>query len=374
MIVRIGSMVWKEVLQLWRYKLLLAFVLLFPALNMLGVAEAVSSDITDIPSAVYDQDRSPASRRLLDMLRSTRLFAPDWAVDSPEGLQQLLEEGTVKVGLVIPPGFGADLAAGQGATVQALQDGSETLTALLSEAYLEAAAFVYSRRFDRGAGLSVSVAEMALVEPRSRIWFNEELRKENFNLPAEMATAVAWLATLLPAVAIVRARERGTLEQLYVTPLRSGELLLGKGFLAAGITFVGFLEALGIITLHLQVPLRGALGLLLALGLFYIVVEMGWGLVISAVSRTQGQAFIAVFFWLMLESILSGQLLPVENMPATVQAFARLMPSTHFTAIVRGIMLRGATLVDLWPSVLALAGVGAVLYLLASARLRRGLG
>jgi hypothetical protein len=177
MLVRVGTMIWKEALQLWRYKLLLAFVLLFPALNMLGVAEAVSTDIMDIPSAVYDQDRSPASRRLLDMLRGSRLFAPDWTVDSPGELQRLLEEGTVKVGLVIPPGFGADLAAGRGATVQALQDGSETLTALLAEAYLEAASFVYSRRFDGGAALSVSTAEMALVEPRSRIWFNEELRK-----------------------------------------------------------------------------------------------------------------------------------------------------------------------------------------------------
>jgi ABC-2 type transport system permease protein len=174
-------------------------------------------------------------------------------------------------------------------------------------------------------------------------------------------------------VAIVRERERGTLEQLYVTPLRSTELLAGKGILAAAITFVGFLEALAITTLYLRVPLRGSVAVLLGLAAFFIVVEMGLGLVISAVARTQGQAFIAAFFWLMLESVLSGQILPVESMPHAVQAFARLLPGTHFTAIVRGVMLRGNGLADLWPSVLAMGAVGVALYALASARLRRRL-
>jgi ABC-2 type transport system permease protein len=372
--IRIWNMVWKEGLQFWRYKLLLLFILVFPAVNLLGAAEAVSTQIAHIPTAVCDQDHSASSRRLVSALRGSRLFDPDVYVADQTELEELLEKGTVKVGLVIPPDFAADLTSGRGTTVQALQDGTETLTTLLAGSYLEAASFTYSRRMAGGtAGMALPAAEIALVDARSRVWFNEDLRKENFQLPAELSTAVAWMAILLPAVTIVREREQGTLEQLFVTPLRSLELILGKGILAAVITFLGFLEGLAIATLYLEVPLQGSLALLSILAAFYILVEMGCGLVISAVARTQGQAFLAAMFWIILESILSGQVLPVENMPSAVQFAARLLPNTHFAVIVRGIMLRGSTLADLWPQITALAVLGVGLYLLATTRLRKRL-
>jgi ABC-2 type transport system permease protein len=272
------------------------------------------------------------------------------------------------VGLVIPPEFGADLTAGRGATVLVLQDGTETLTALLAGAFLEGTAHVYGQRL-----LQAETGTLAFAEARARVWFNEDLRKEDFNVPAEMAAVVALLATFLPAVAIVRERESGTLEHLFVAPVRSIELILGKGALAALIAYLGFLEALAIATLQLGVPLRGSLLLLLFLAAFYVFVELGWGLVISAVARTQAQAFLAAFFWMMLESVLSGQVLPVENMPAAVQALARLMPNTHFTVIVRSIMLKSSTLADLWPQVTALGLLGVALYALAAGRLRKRL-
>jgi len=139
------------------------------------------------------------------------------------------------------------------------------------------------------------------------------------------------------------------------------------------IAFIGFLEALALITLYLGVPFRGSLALLMALTVFYIFVEMGWGLFVSAAVRTQGQALLAAFFWLMLESVLSGQILPVENMPAIVRMVAQLAPNTHFTVIVRHIMLRGSGLADLWPQVAALVGLGIVLYAFAAVRLRKRL-
>jgi ABC-2 type transport system permease protein len=368
MLDRIWNMIWKEVIQFWRYKLLLLFILAFPALNMLGAAEAVSAQIMHIPTAIYDRDKSSASRQLVEMLRSSRLFDPAHYVSSRSELEMLLEQGTVKVGLVIPPDFRAGLVGGRGATVQVLQDGSETMTALLAGAYLEGASCVYGQRL-----MGVELGALVSVDPRSRIWFNEEMRKENFQLPAEMAAAVAMLSMLLPAVAIVREREGGTLEQLFVTPMRSIELILSKGVVAAAIAFIGFLEALALITLYLGVPFRGSLVLLMTLTVFYIFVEMGWGLFVSAVVRTQGQALLAAFFWLMLESVLSGQILPVENMPRVVQAMAQLAPNTHFTVIVRSIMLRGSGLADLWPQVAMLVGLGVVLYALAAVRLRKRL-
>lgn len=367
---RIGNMVWKEALQFWRYKLLLFCILAFPVADMLGVEGAISTHIMHIPTAVYDQDRSPSSRRLVSMLRGSRLFDPDYYVGSQAELEQLLERGTAKVALVIPHNFGADLAGGRGTMVQVLQDGTETLTALLAGAYLEGASYVYAQRM---MGVELPGVDLEFVDPRSRVWFNEDLRKENFQIPAELAALVAWLATLLPAVAIVRERERGTLEQLFVTPMRSIELILSKGLVAAVITYLGFLEALAIVAFRIQVPLRGSIALLMVLAAFYIFVEMGWGLVISAVVKTQGQAFLATFFWIMLESILGGQVLPVENMPPAVQMVARMMPNTHFSVIVRRIMLRGSTLTDLWPQVAALGMLGIILYALAAARLRKRL-
>jgi ABC-2 type transport system permease protein len=259
--------------------------------------------------------------------------------------------------------------------VQVLLDGSETTTALVTQAYLEGIAFVYAKQAlgERLIGLDVVVGELEQIDARSRVWFNEDLRREIFQLPAEMAGAVALLAVLLPAVSVVREREAGTLEQLFVTPIRSIELIVGKSVLTLIVTYLGFLGMLALNTLRYQVPLRGSLALLLILTACYILVEMGWGLLISATARTQGQGFLGAFFVVMLEIIMSGQVLPVEYMPRVVQVASYLAPNKHYTAIVRGIMLRGSGLADLWPQVLALGVLGIGLYTVATVRLRKRL-
>ena len=371
---RIGGLVWKEIVQFLRYKLLLVFVLVFPVWNLSSIANMVSRGIMHIPTAVCDQDRSQASRQLVTTLRHSRVFDPDTHVNSPGEVELLLQKGDVKVGLVIPPNFGTDAQTG-GATVQVLLDGSETGTALVTQAYVEGIAFAYAEQVlgQRLIGLDVVVGELEQLDARSRVWFNEDLRREIFQLPAEMAGAVALLAVLLPAVSIVREREAGTLEQLFVTPLRSVELIVGKSVLTLIVTYVGFLGMLALNTLHYHVPLRGSLSLLMILTAGYIFVEMGWGLLISAMARTQGQGFLGAFFVVMLEVILSGQVLPVEYMPRVVQAVSYLAPNRHYTAIVRGIMLKGSGVTNLWPQILALAVLGIGLYTVATLRLRKRL-
>ena len=371
---RIWNLVWKEAIQFWRYKLFLVFILTFPVWNLISVASSVSRGITHIPTAVYDQDHSQASRRLVATLRHSRYFDPDYYASSRAELEQSLERGTVKVGLFIPRNFGTDVE-GWGATVQVLLDGTETTTALLAQAYLEGMGYEYVQRTlgEESAGGPVVVGEMEQVEPRSRVWFNEDLRRETFHLPAEMAGPVCLLAVLLPAVAIVRERETGTLEQLFVTPLRPIELIVGKSLLALMITYLAFLGMLALNVLHFQVPLRGSLSLLMILTGYYIFIEMGWGLLISVVARTQGQGLLGAFFVVILEIILAGQILPVEYMPRAVQMVSYLMPNRHYTAIVRDIMLRGSSLTDLWPQVVALGVLGVVLYSIAAVRLRKRL-
>lgn len=378
MFARVEGLIWKEIIQFLRHRLLLVFVLVFPIWNLASVANMVSRGILHIPTAVYDQDRSQASRRLVAALRNSRIFDLDYHADSQAELERLLARGTVRVGLVFPPDFGGG-AAMETATVQALLDGSETSTALVAQAYLEGMAYAYAQQMltervsQQVPGFSVVIQELEPVEIRSRVWFNEDLRREVFQLPAEMAGPVALLAILLPAVTIVREREMGTLEQLFVTPLRSSELIVGKSVLALIVTYLGFLGMLALNVFYFRVPLRGSVTLLLALTAYYIFVEMGWGLLVSAVARTQGQGFLGAFFVVILEIILSGQVLPVEYMPRAVQTLAWLAPNRHYTAIVRDIMLKGSALADLWPQVVALGALGVMLYSFAAVRLRKRL-
>ncbi|MBN1992501.1 MAG: ABC transporter permease, partial [Anaerolineae bacterium] len=357
-------------LQFLRYRLLLIFVVAFPIWNLTSVAQMVSRGIMHIPTAVYDQNQSRTSRELVTMLTNSDVFeVNDYASNQAE-LNELLERGTAKVGLIIPPTFSRDVER-QTATVQVLLDGSETSTALIAQAYLEGMAYVYVQRVLAGA--TVLPGELAQIDTRARTWFNEDMRREVFQLPGEMAGGLAMLSVLLPALAIIKEREEGTLEQLFVTPLRSFELVIGKSLLTLVIAYLAFLGMLSLNVLHFAVPLRGSLALLLVLTGLYIFVEMGWGLLISATARTQGQGFLGAFIIVILEVILSGQVLPVEYMPRAAQVIGYLMPNRHYTTIVRNIMLKGSTLADLWPQLIALGVVGLVLYMLAVNRLQKRL-
>lgn len=373
MVGRVSNLIWKEFVQFLRYRLLLIFVIVFPVWNLTSVAGSIAEGIMHIPTVVYDQDRGADSRRLVEMLSNSRHFDVVRYAGTRTELAQLLEQGTARVGIIIPRGFGAGLAS-NGAVVQVLLDGTEITTSLLAQAYLEAMSYQYTQQMvGEELQLAVDIGDLEQLETRSRVWFNEGLRTENFQLPAEMAGGVALLAVFLPAVAIVRERERGTLEQLFVTPIRPIELIVGKSLLALFVTYLAFLGMLALNVYHFGIPLRGSLVLLMILTGYYIFVELGWGLLISVVARTQGQGLLLAFFLVILEVILSGQILPVEFMPRPVQMVSYLAPNKHYTAIVRAVMLRGVGLADLWPQVIALCVLGVALYTIAAVRLRKRL-
>jgi ABC-2 type transport system permease protein len=231
-------------------------------------------------------------------------------------------------------------------------------------------AYVYTRQLLARQSVGPSL-ELATVDTRARTWSNEEMRREIFQLPGEMAGGLAMLSILLPALAIIREREDGTLEQLMVTPLRSFELVIGKSLLTFFIAFAVFWGMLALNVFHFGVPLRGSVLLLGGMTAFYIFVEMGWGLLISATARTQGQGFLGAFIIVLLEVIFSGQILPVEYMPPVAQRLAACIPNQHYTTLVRNIMLKGATLPDVWPQLIALSLIGLVLYTLAIKRLQK---
>ena len=376
MLARVSNLVWKEGIQFVRYRLLLVFVLAFPVMNLMSAAGSIGEGIRHIPTVIYDQDQSPASRRLVAVLRNSDSFDPDYYATSRAELERLLDQGTAKVGLFIPRDFGVDLQrGGQGATAQVMLDGTETATALLAQAYLEEVAYVVAYQV-LGQELVIgasSLESLLQVEARPRAWFNENLRKEIPDLPDELADSLAILSVFLPALLIVRERQRGTLERLFVTPMRPIELIVGKSLLAFLVTYLGFLGMLALNVFYFRIPMRGSLALFLVLTAYYILVEMGCGLFISSVARTQGQSLMAAYIVAVVEVIFSGRVLPMQYMPRAAQVASLLMPNRHYTAILRGVMLKGAVLSDMWPQVVGLAILGVALYALAAVRLRKRL-
>jgi len=337
---------------------------------MVCMAYTLSAGVENLPTAVFDQDKSPESREVVAALRSSGCFAPDTYVASMSELERLLDEGAVQAGLVIPRGFGSKLCRQDEAQLQLLLDGTHAITAQIARAYAEE---IMARYAARKATLGSMVIPLEPVVAETRAWFNEDLRSENFFIPGEMGAILAFLALALTSITIVREREMGTLEQLLVTPLRAIELIVAKALVVLLLTFVGLLGMVAAALYWFRVPLRGSLTLLLGLSAFFILVEMGWGLLISTAAKTQGQALMAAFFLNSLDVIMSGYIVPLAYMPRAAQLGSALVPLRYYIVITRGIFLKGSTLGDLWPQVGALAALGVLLFGLAAARFRRGL-
>ena len=209
-----------------------------------------------------------------------------------------------------------------------------------------------------GAGAQVG----SPLDVSLRVWFNEEMKESNYMIPSELGFIAAAIASMLASMVIARERELGTLEQLLVTPLRSAELVIGKSVLAVSLGYAEFLLMLGAVVWFFDVPMRGSLPLLMAVALFYMLVELGWGLMISAVARTQMQALMIAFAVVMVMVIFSGYAFPVETMPPFMQVISNFFPLKHWLIIFRSILLKGAGIDVFWRELLAIAGLGAVIY------------
>ncbi len=370
---RIWHLFHKELIQFTRDRLLLPVVLIVPVMEMMTLAYTTSQGVVHLPTAVYDQDRSRTSRGVVTAMANSRRFDPDYQAASPQEVETLLDRGAVKAAVLIPPHLSARMDnPNQEAYLQVLLDGTDAGTAAIAQAYAEStiSAYIARRTMERLATLG---QRAGTVDPQPRIWFNQDLRSENFFIPAEVGALLAFITAMLTALSITKERELGTLEQLLVTPLRGGELLAGKAMPAMLIAYADFMAMVALAVFWFDVPLKGSLGLLMGLAAFYTVVEMGLGLLVSVLSQTQGQALLSIFFIDSLAIVLSGYIIPVENMPLAAQWVARLLPLTYFVEILRGIFLKASTLGDFWGQIAALAVLGTALFVLSAWRLRRGL-
>jgi len=346
----------KEAIHMRRDQGTLRLALMIPVFQLV-LFGSIDTNVRDVPTAVFDQCRCPDSRQLLDEMSATRTFRITRRVASREALREAIVEGGVKVGIEIPPDFARHRLEGSEATFLALIDGSDNSIASQALAAIDGLALTRSlEEMSRRVGI-----EALPIAPRPQILFNPDTRSANLLIPGLIAILLTFSGTLLTAYAIVRERERGTLEQLMVTPVSSIEMILGKLVPYLVLAFVQLVLVLLFMNTLFHVPIHGSVLLLSALSLIYLTSLLSLGLMISARAATQIEATQAAQGILLPSIMLSGYIFPLSSLPLPLRLISQALPATHFVAISRGIIIRGANLHDLLHEVVALVVISTVL-------------
>ena len=364
----------KELIQTFRDRKMLGVLLIAPVLQCVLFGFAVNLDLHAQPLAVADSDRTRESRDLVRALAGSDGF--DLAISAPDdgAAERALDAGGASMALLVPRGYAERLAQGR-AEVALVVDGSDSNTALRAgqeagqilsaraisaqRGKIRAALAAAGRAADRG------VPELAF-EPR--VFFNPQLRSAVFLVPGVLALVLLVITMMLTAMGLTREKEMGTLEQIMVTPIRPAELMLGKTLPFAALGLLDLGVALSISVVVFDLPVRGSLFAVYGATLLYLMTTLGLGLFISTVSATQQQAMLTAFFFMLPALLLSGHIFPIDNMPEPVRWLTLANPLRHYIEIVRGVLIKGASLADLWRQVAALAGIG--LLVLGGASLR----
>jgi ABC-2 type transport system permease protein len=364
---RVREMLKKELRQIFRDPRMKRVLFVAPVIQLVAFGYAVNTDIKNTATIVVDHDRTAVSRELVDVIASTGYFRVVGYSERPSDLVRALDYGDAEVGIEIPAGFAQQLANARGSKVQIVLDGTNSNTATVAQGYLTQIV----RRFAIQRALVSGIGMPGGVDLRSRAWYNPELESRVYNVPGVIAIIILLMSLLLTAMAVVREREMGTLDQLTVSPLTPTELMLGKTVPAVIICLIDLFLVTVIAVLWFGIPMRGSLLVLLPAALIYILSGLAVGLLISTVSRTQQEAFMSLFLFLLPAIILSGFFYPISSMPEVFQWLTLLNPVRHFLEVVRPVFLKGAGFGELWRQYVALALIGAVTLQLAIVRFRR---
>ena len=372
---RLSALMRKEMLQIVRDPRTLALVFIMPILQLVLLGYAATSDVRNIPLVVLDQDKSPASRTLLESFRAADYFRQAFDVNSESELRSLIDAGSARAGIIIPPDYSSRLAAGRPAQVAFIIDGSDPAIAgtTLAAATLIGQARATALSVERLAARGLAVAAAPAIEVRTRVWYNPDLIAAYYMIPAVVGLILQFLTVILTATAIVRERERGTIEQLIVTPLRASELIVGKLAPYVLIAFIDTIEILAGGVLLFGVPINGSLPLLLVLSGLFLISNLGVGLLISTITSTQQEAIIVAIFYNLPSIFLSGFIYPVAAMPRVLQFVSHAIPLRYYLIVVRGIVLKGVGMPALWPEVIALSIFAVVVITSAATRFKKRL-
>jgi ABC-2 type transport system permease protein len=379
---RLKAMLIKEFIQVFRDPRMRIMLFVPPLTQLIVFGYAANTDIREIPTAVYDLDRTEESRELIQRFSSSGYFSISRQARNPGEIRRWMDSGQISAALQINEGFSREMRKQQGTTVQVIVDGTDSNTASVVLAYAQRIVSEFSRqvldqRLKRLPDLPPNLKKVFFrqggIVVQSRAFFNPNLESRNFYVPGIIALLIMLVTLILTSMAIVREREIGTMEQMIVSPIRPFELILGKTvpFAIIGYVDVALVTVVGLYLF--DVPFRGSLPLLLVATTLYLLSSLGIGLFISTISRTQQQAMMAMFFFFVPAILLSGFIFPIANMPEAVQLLTYANPLRYFLVIIRGIFLKGSGLAILWPQLLALAAIGAAVFTFSSLRFSKKL-
>jgi ABC-2 type transport system permease protein len=380
--VRIKHIVQKEFIQVFRDKRARILLFLPPLIQLVIFGYAVNMDITNIRLGIMDLSHSQQSRELIASFRGSRYFRITHIIEHEKGIRELLDRGTVQGVLKISRDFAKKLKREEDTAVQLILDGTDSNTANLVVQYVTSMVHQYSSdllrdRIDRQlsrqlmAGKVDEVRRVGEVVLQQRAWFNHNLVSRLFFVPGVIAMILMLVITMLTAMAIVREKEIGTLEQLMVSPIRPRELILGKSipFILVGYAHMIIITMVAIYWFH--IPIRGSFPLLFLSTSVYLLSALGVGLFLSTISQTQQQAMMTSFFFFVPMVLLSGFVFPISNMPRPIQIITYANPIRYFLVIIRGIFLKGIGFDILWHQIVALAIIGTTLLTISSLRFRK---
>lgn len=352
---RLKALLIKEFIQMRRDRLTVVMMVGLPVIQLLLFGFAINTDVKHVPTIVFDQSLRQEGRDLLSAFTASQYFDIQYSARSLQEVDDSIESGKTKVGIVIPPDYAENIKHGRSASVQVIVDASDSLTASSAISTAQMIGQLKSqeilvKKLD-SAGMDIAAQP---VDVRIRPWYNPDFVSAFYMVPGILGIVLTMTMVMLTSMAIVRERERGTLEQLLVTPMKTYELMLGK---IIPYIFVGYVQAtlalvVGILVFDL--PVRGSIGLLYGLTSLFIVASLTLGVLISTLAKTQMQAMQMAFFVFLPSVLLSGFMFPREAMPAFFYYLGNLLPLTFYLESMRGIVLKGVGLQFLWSQILAL--------------------
>ncbi len=372
---RLISLIRKEFIQILRDPRTLVLVMVIPVMQLFLLGYAATNDVRNVPLAVYNQDRGPASRDLLDAYRAADYFRVTYEVYSEDALRRLIDGGQARAGMIIPPNYSQQILSQGSAAVAFILDGSDptvastSLSAALLIGQQHATQILVERLSKRGFAMTVQLP----VEIRSQVLYNPDLMSAYFMIPGMIGMILYALTSILTATAIVRERERGTIEQLIVTPIRPWELMVGKLLPYVILAFLNTFEVMLLGHYWFKVPVRGDLGLIVGVSGLFLMSSLGIGLLASTVANTQQEAMLIVWMTLLPSLFLSGFFFPLEAMPKVLQWISYIFPLRYYLLTIRSLMLKGVGIGPVREQVIALAIFGVGIMTVAARRFRKRL-
>ena len=373
---RLLAIAWKEMIQARRDRLTMGMMVGIPIIQLLLFGYAINTDVRNIATVVYDQDHSAESRGFVRRMEATGFYEVVGYVESYEEIGVALRSREAMVALVVPPRFGAEVETGRTAQLQLVVDGSDpqTVASATNTAISLASARSAALNVERLQRLGQPVAASSqVIELEPATWYNPDLRTAVFIVPGLVGVILTMTLVMFTAMAIARERERGTLEQLIVSPIRSAELTVGKilPYIAVGYLQMTLILVMG--SWVFDVPIVGSIPLLYMLSVFFIAASLAVGLFFSTLAKTQQQAMQMSFFFLLPNILLSGFMFPWEAMPAPARWLSTILPLTHYLRVIRGIVLKGSSFAELTTELIWLAGLTLVLVIVVSMRFQKKL-